>query len=307
MVTDIRRLRQFLILAEELNFRAAAERLYLTQPAFSRSIATLEGELGVRLFERDKRHVELTAEGAALLEPTRELVRNAEAFNRRAGSLRPRAERELRVGLYGTALAELTHPVLSAFHDRHPGVSVVIRDIPFDRAVEPLFNGEIDVALLRAPCDLPSLTTVPLFTEPACVQLHADHPLAQEHDVDVHELFDDYWVALPPATPVEWNRFFVCVDETTGEAPRIGGYGRTIAEVSAMVACRHLVALVPGSTSRFSYAGVRSVAVRKAHPFRVVVLHAESPNKPEIEAFAETAIAVTRRRVSDVAGAEVLV
>ena len=83
---DLRRLRNFLVLAEELNYRVAASRLYLTQPALSRSIAALEREFGVRLFERDTRHVTLTREGETLLDRVRTLLRDADALAQAAGA-----------------------------------------------------------------------------------------------------------------------------------------------------------------------------------------------------------------------------
>jgi DNA-binding transcriptional LysR family regulator len=77
---DLRRLGHFSVLADELSFRVASSRLHLTQPALTRSIASLERDLGVRLFDRDKRHVALTPEGAALLDRARALLRDADAL-----------------------------------------------------------------------------------------------------------------------------------------------------------------------------------------------------------------------------------
>lgn len=306
LLVELRRLRHFSVLAETLNFHAAAERLHLTQPALTRSIARLEQELGVQLFERDKRHVELTPEGSALLDRARALLRDADAIERTADSLRPDRRQELRVGLYGTALAELTHPILSAFERRHDDISITVSDVPFDRALEPLLSGELDVALLRAQCDLPSLTAVPLFSEPASVQLCASHRLAGVPSVDVGDLLNEPWNVLPPGTPPEWNRYWVCADQRSGEAPRIGGWGRTMIEVASLVAYKQVVALVPRSTTRQPYPGVRNVPVRGVQPFRVVVLYSGSMPSPSTEAFVETAIDVTRRKLSLVPGAEPL-
>ena len=151
----LRQLRHFLVLAEELNYRVAASRLYLTQPALSRSIAALEREFGVQLFERDTRHVTVTRAGEALLDRVRALLRDADALAQAASSLGPAGRPELRIGFYGTALAELTHPVLRAFEDRHPGVTISVTDVSFDRAVSPLLEGELDIALLRVQSEVP--------------------------------------------------------------------------------------------------------------------------------------------------------
>ena len=96
---ELRNLRHFLTLAEALNYRIAAERLHLTQPALSRSITALERGLGVRLFDRDKRHVTLTAEGAELLERAREVLCDTDRLAAAAGAIRARRRHEVRVAL----------------------------------------------------------------------------------------------------------------------------------------------------------------------------------------------------------------
>lgn len=148
---DLRRLRHFSELAETLSFRDAARRVHLTQPALTRSIASLEQELGVQLFDRDKRHVALTAAGARLLGPAREVLDDADALRRAAGELAMDRGPELRVGLYGPGLVELTGPILAAFRARHPDVRVRLEHAPGDDEVEALRSGVLDVAVVRAP------------------------------------------------------------------------------------------------------------------------------------------------------------
>jgi hypothetical protein len=147
---------------------------------------------------------------------------------------------------------------------------------------------------------------VPLFTEPASVQLHDAHPAARAPSIDVCDLFDEPWCALPESTPLAWNRYWVCADQRGGMPP-IAGSGRTITEVTSLVAFRHLVALVPGSTERQAHPGVVNVPARSVPPFRVAVVYPGSAPGPLTEAFVETAVDVTRSAVSLVPGAERLV
>ena len=304
---DLRRLRHFLVLAEALNYRVAASRLYLTQPALTRSIAALEREFGIQLFERDTRHVTLTREGETLLDRVRALLRDADALADAASALRPDGRPQLRIGFYGTALGELTYPVLRAFEDRHPDVIISVTDVTFDRAVDPLLDGELDIGLLRVPSEVRSLTAVPLFTEPASVQVCESHPAARAHSVDVSDLFDEQWNALPASTPAAWNRYWLCADQRGSCPPRVAGRGRTVTEVASLVCFRRLVSLVPGSATRQPYPGVRNVPARGVEPFRVAVLHLESKPSPLIDSFVETAIEVTRRDLALLPGAESLV
>lgn len=303
---NLRRLRHFSELAETLNFRAAAEHVHLTQPAFTRSIARLERELGTQLFVRDKRSVELTPAGSALLGQVRALLSEADALERAARAMGQTIHRELHIGLYGTALAELTHPVLLTFAQRYPDVEVVVHDVAFDRGIEPLVSGELDVGLLRAQTDIPSITAVPLFTEPAAFQLPDSHPLSHERSVYATDLVDDSWAGLPATTPPEWGRFFVCADQLDGYTPSIGGQGRTIIEVASLVALRGLVALIPGSTARQHHPGVSSVPASGVEPFRVAALHASASTDPAVQEFVDVAIEVTREHIAMVPGAELL-
>ena len=148
---DLRRLRHFSELADALSFRDAARRVHLTQPALTRSIASLEQELGVQLFLRDKRHVALTDAGARLLSPARELLRDADALQRTARELTGGPGPELRVGLYGPGLAQLAPVIIEAFAARHQDATVLVEHEPWGSDVEALRRGAIDVALVRAP------------------------------------------------------------------------------------------------------------------------------------------------------------
>jgi DNA-binding transcriptional LysR family regulator len=148
---DLRRLRHFSELAETLSFRDAARRVHLTQPALTRSIAALEHQLGVQLFERDKRHVALTPAGERLLGPARELLRDADALTRTAGELAAEAGPELRVGLYGGGLSELAPAIVAAFAERHPDVRLHVEQARDGDDIAALRRGDIDVALVRTP------------------------------------------------------------------------------------------------------------------------------------------------------------
>jgi DNA-binding transcriptional LysR family regulator len=143
---ELRLLRAFVVLAEELNFGRAAERLHMTQPALSAQLRQLEQRLDFKLFERSTRRVGLTAKGAALLESARSLIAESRRFGNLAAQLRGRPHRRL---IFGAALYTLGIPerqtLLEAFFERHP-------DVPF--TVSPLWQREMAEALLRDEADL---------------------------------------------------------------------------------------------------------------------------------------------------------
>jgi DNA-binding transcriptional LysR family regulator len=151
---ELKLLRSFAVLAEELNFRRAAERLHMTQPALSAQIRQLEHRLGLTLFERSTRKVGLTRNGAALLEPARELLAESRRFGAFAAQLQGRPQRRL---IFGAALYTFGIPereaLLEAFFVRHP-------DVPL--TVSPLWQREMARSLLREEADLALMLGVPV-------------------------------------------------------------------------------------------------------------------------------------------------
>lgn len=150
---ELRPLRSFAVLAEELNFGRAAERLFMTQPALSAQLRQLERRLGFALFERSTRRVTLTAEGAALLGPARALLAEGRRFGEAVAQVRGRPRRQLVFGaaLYTLGIPE-RHMLLEAFFARHP-------DIPI--SVTSLWQREVCRALLRDEADLALMLGVP--------------------------------------------------------------------------------------------------------------------------------------------------
>lgn len=173
---EIRQLRSFVVLAEELNFTRAAERCNLGQPALSKLIAALERELGVLLFERDKRRVALTPEGQAFLASARTSLGELERGVRKVRQ--PPAPPELRVAfseyLYGTALPS----VLQLFREAYPDVRVQPIEVYTAQGREAVLCGRADVTLMVLPADTGGLHQEPFSRETLCVYLPRDHPLA---------------------------------------------------------------------------------------------------------------------------------
>ena len=288
---ELRSLRHFSALAETLNYRVAAERLHLTQPALTRSIASLERELGVRLFDRDKRHVALTADGAELLERAGEVLADAERLRAAAGTIRARRRDEVRVAFYGPALAELTHPVIEAFCERYPSVTIRVHEADFHQGYAPLLAGEYDVALLCLNVDIPGLTRVPIFTEPVSVALWTGHPLASAAAVDLTEVLDQPWVTPEPSVA-----FWVGGRRGDHDAPMVGSHARSVLDMSAKIAYEHMVGLIPLSGARmFPHPGVRAVAPKEPLGAVAAVAFPQAGHSPAAPAFAELARRVARR------------
>jgi DNA-binding transcriptional LysR family regulator len=167
MDLDLRRLRYFVAVAERLSFRAAAEELRIGQPALSRQIAALEQELGVTLLERDRRGVALTAAGEQLLQDAEPLMRSADEAMRRVH----RAHRGSRRLVVGFRSGIVPTPVVRAFGERWPEVTVDVRGLEWDDQERLITAGAVDVGFVRAPVVPDGLRLTPLFREPRLVAL----------------------------------------------------------------------------------------------------------------------------------------
>ena len=200
---DLRKLRYFVAVAEELHFGRAAERLYLAQPVLSRQIQKLEQELGVTLFERTSRNVALTSAGRQLVDEARPLLAAGDAARRRvrqAAEARP----TLTVGFF-TGDTTVTRSI-RLFRDRRPDVTTQVRRIYWSDQAQVLLDGAADVAFVHLPIDERGLELVPLYAEERVALLAADHPLARKKSLSITQLADDP-VVLHRGASDAWEAF----------------------------------------------------------------------------------------------------
>ncbi|WP_290050925.1 LysR family transcriptional regulator [Amycolatopsis solani] len=179
---ELRALRYFVTVADELHFGRAAERLHIAQPAVSRQIAQLERELGTRLFDRTPRRVRLTAAGHRVLDAARETLAAADRVRGAAGA----AGGTMRIGI-GAGFTTRLERGIDALREASP-FDVVLVDLPLTARLAALRHGEIDLALARGVHAADGLEVLPSWTEPLLAVLSRRHPAAGRTAVGVDEL-----------------------------------------------------------------------------------------------------------------------
>lgn len=184
MDVDLRKLRYFVAVAEELHFGRAAEALHIAQPVLSRQIKAFEVELCVELFCRSRRGTELTTAGRQLLEDARPLLSSATALQRRARL----AAREGAVFTIGFMPGILVSPVARAFAETCPALELDVLGTTFEDQAEVVHDGRVDISFVRMPVRSRGLTLVPLYSEERVVALPVWHPLVEQTSVEVNEL-----------------------------------------------------------------------------------------------------------------------
>jgi DNA-binding transcriptional LysR family regulator len=187
---ELRHIRYFIAVAEYLNFHKAAQRLHIAQPPLSRQIRQLEEHLGVELFARDKRHVELTKAGHAFLEEARKLMVQA-GHAMEAARLAQRGETGIiKIGI-ASGLGGLVSQVFFEFRKRQPDIEVECRDIFSNFQNQALSRREIDVGFLRPPLDHVALECELLYEEEFVVILPKTHRLAKRRALHIHDIAEE--------------------------------------------------------------------------------------------------------------------
>lgn len=250
---DLRRLRYFIAVAEELNFTKAAARLHMAQPPLSRQIRDLEEELGVTLLNRTHHHIELSDAGRVFLEKARQVLLAADSAIVEAQRAQRGEIGSLAIGFFEQIAYTLLPPTLRAFQERHPMVEVQLRWFPVVDQVEALRRGDIDLAFVRPVTDLAGLSKETLLEEPFVLVAPSDHPLAAKDIVSVadcsRERFINYTQHLAP----DYHAIIMRLCALAGFAPRIFLDVGQVYTALGLVSSGAGITFVPASVQRLHF------------------------------------------------------
>jgi DNA-binding transcriptional LysR family regulator len=282
MDVDLRKLRYFVAVAEELHFGRAADRLHIAQPVLSRQIRALEDELHVQVFKRDRRSTELTAAGRQLLDDARPLLASAEGLRRRAVA----ASREASTFALGFMPGITVTASVRALGARHPNLNIQLVRTSWDDQVDVLHDGRVDVSVVRLPIEQRGLTVRPLFDEPRVVVLPSDHRLAGKESVTIADLATEHLLQNPDAVP-EWRDVAVELRESRAKPPP---RFHSVEEKLEHVAAGNGIAIIPTSTASFyTRSDIAHIPVEDIGPNRVCLAWVASRRSRLIYEFAEIA------------------
>ena len=185
---ELRHLKYVVAVADTLHFGHAAERLHLSQPPLSQQIRQLETELGVALFHRTKRRVELTDAGRMFVEEARVILAHAAHASNLALRVTKGEVGQLSIGAAGPADAQIFVDILRAFARRHPQIRMVVRNMGSAEQARAISEGRLHVGFVALPIDEPDLATETVLRRPIVVALPSHHPLAARGRVPLHAL-----------------------------------------------------------------------------------------------------------------------
>lgn len=244
---DLRDLRSFVVVAEELHFRRAAERLFVSQPPLSQRIRALERELGTVLFVRTTRRVELTAAGKVFLDHARGALDAVASAGRAAKLAHEGVIGRVELGYLHSTSYTLLPAILKACRTDLPGIEIRLHELAVDRQIDALLDGRVDLALARLPISHPRVDTTILIDEPMVLALPSSHPLTALERVPVRRLVNDRVIGYPPGGEGTLHEIVAGMFARVRLRPRFQHVAGTLHTALGLVRAGEGVAIVPRS------------------------------------------------------------
>jgi DNA-binding transcriptional LysR family regulator len=254
---ELRQIRSFLSIAETLHFGRTAELIHLSQPALSLQIRALEEEVGVRLFERNRRKTTLTAAGLAFRDDAATAVSQLEQAVRRARLAANGKRGLLRIGFISTAGNEIVPDIVRRFRDSNPEVEFSLLNILTADQVQMLAAGSLDIGFLRLPIgEHRELEVVKVHREPFVVVVPLSHKLAKKKKIQLRELSGQAFVMYERSYAPGFHDLMVGILRDGGIVPDVRQTAGQMPTLVSLVAAGMGISILPKSAVRHSVASV---------------------------------------------------
>lgn len=272
---NIRDLQYIIAVAESRHFGRAAERCFVSQPTLSGQIKKLEDELGVAIFERTNRSVEITPVGESILAHARQVMEQVDAIQQTALASRDPLSGPLRIGAIPTISPYLMPLILSPIKKQHPQMKLVLSEEITDMLIARLLNHEIDAALLATPVDEQGIASLPLFDEPFWIAYPRKHRFYDKERITLRDLNNENLLLLSEGHCLAQQAMDVCHirDRQQGEMADLRA--ASLETLIQLVRAGSGVTLVPALAMQGSWAtgsGVVAQPLNIANAYRRVSL-----------------------------------
>jgi DNA-binding transcriptional LysR family regulator len=253
---ELRHLHYFIAVAEELHFSRAAKRLCISQPPLSQQIRDLEDELGVKLFERTKRHVQLTEAGKVFLERSYLVLAQLEQAIEVTQRIGRGEVGRLAIGFVDSATYTLLPDILRVFREQFPAVELRLHELTTQEQIHALHQNQIDVGVVRSAIIEPGLSTECVLQESLVLALPQTHPLSAQVKVSVSTLADESFILFPAKLGPVFYEQIIQICQQAGFRPKVAQEAVQMQTIIGLVAAGLGIAFVPASLQNFHRSGV---------------------------------------------------
>jgi DNA-binding transcriptional LysR family regulator len=287
---DLKRLRYFVTVAEELHFGRAAERLHIVQPALSQGIKLLEAELGVQLLDRANGPVTLTGPGKVLLVEARRALAQTDRALQMTRAAANGVFGRIEIGFVDHAIWSVLPAVLRAFREQYPSVDIGLHEMDVAAQRVCLASGELDIGFLPAPLRDEEFASETLIETPFLLAMPREHGLARLTSVPFSALANEPFVMFPPSMGTRIQEVVRTACAAAGFAPRIAQEARQMHTIISLVGAGFGVTVVP-SWAKASHRG--SVEYRPVRdplpPYTLLLGYQKANRQPAAEALCQVA------------------
>lgn len=292
---ELRHLRYFAAVAEDLHFGRAATRLALSSPSLSVQIRQLEELVGARLLDRHSRRVALTDAGRVFLDAAVRVLREVDAAVLAARQADAGETGELRVGFGPTLMLSTLAQVVSAYRTRHPGVHLDLRELTTADQIAALLRGDLDVGFVRGAEADARLSVEPFAREPLVIAMNRHHALARSRGVAVAALADEPWVLFPRAIAPLLHEQVMKLCRDAGFSPRVVQESWEVYTTVGLVGAGVGVTIVPATVQRMAWKGVVYKPIARAS-VQLSMVRASGKVRPVVDEFLTVARKAASRR-----------
>lgn len=289
---DIRQLLYFITVAEHLNFTKAANQLYVAQSAISHQIADLEEQVGVKLFIRNKRSVQLTPAGAVFLKDAMEIVEKTSGAIEKAKQTDAGVIGSISIGFLSVHVRSFLPEVIKRFRELYPKVDLQLNHFPSKMLKEALEEGELDIAFTQ-PSGLNRIEEIEIQTvakDKYCIVMHKNHPLANRKTIKLVDLATEpFIIHNRHDSPIGSYDFIVHLCEQNGLTPRIVSQPRFVDTVPILVESEMGISILPKSFEAVSSPTLRFIEIDglEGHDFELVMAWKKNNLNPSISLFLD--------------------
>ena len=255
---EFRHIKYFLAVAEDLHFRKAAERLFISQPGLSRQIKQMEDDLGIKLFERHNRKVALTKSGKYLQKELAKNLKNLEHILNHAKLLNDGVGGDLKFGYVGSAMQEIIPNLLVQFRKEHPDVVFSLKEMDNQKQIENLLSHDIDMGFVRLERVPRGLEIIPILKETFCLVLPEDHSITAKEFVDLSQFKDESFILFDPKYSASYYEKVMQIFDDSDFSPIISHSTIHASSIYKLVENNFGISIVPKSLLS-NHKGVRFI------------------------------------------------